>query len=98
MANHGILAFAGGPTFDRKLSLDIGRIHYNSHHYLGTPTDRIADAYREERTAELVAGGICWFIGAGGIHVGGGVVGCWGAIGCVGSVASRGSSWVTSLS
>src|SRR5262249_10200708 len=39
---------------------------YNWHHYLGTPTNRPADAYKENRTADLVAGGLAWFIGAGG--------------------------------
>ena len=66
LLDHGIMAFVGGQRFPRKLSLDIGRIHYNWHHYLGTPTDRISDAYHEERTAQLRAAGIAWFIGAGG--------------------------------
>ena len=66
LADHGIMNLAPAAKFPRKLSLDIGRIHYNWHHYLGTPMERMADAYREERTAELVGGGICWFIGAGG--------------------------------
>jgi threonine dehydrogenase-like Zn-dependent dehydrogenase len=66
LANHGIVNFVGGHRFGRKLSLDIGRIHYNWHHYLGTPTFRVADGYAERRTADLVHGGTAWFIGAGG--------------------------------
>ena len=66
MADGGIMNFVGAPKFERKLSLDIGRVHYNGHHYLGTTTDDPQDGYRETRTAELVAGGLCWIIGAGG--------------------------------
>jgi len=66
LANHGILNLVGGHHISRKLSLDIGRIHYNWHHYLGTRTNRPADAYAETRNAELTAGGNTWFIGAGG--------------------------------
>jgi threonine dehydrogenase-like Zn-dependent dehydrogenase len=66
LANHGILNLVGGFHLSRKLSLDIGRIHYNWHHYLGTPNNRPADAYAENRSAELKAGGNTWFIGAGG--------------------------------
>lgn len=66
LANHGVMNLVGAYEFPRKLSLDIGRIHYNWHHYVGTSTNRIADGYLENRTADLVAGGTAWFIGAGG--------------------------------
>jgi threonine dehydrogenase-like Zn-dependent dehydrogenase len=66
LANHGILNLTGGRSLPRKLSLDIGRIHYNWHHYIGTRTRRIADAYAEDRDSNLISGGYCWFIGAGG--------------------------------
>ncbi|MCS6776766.1 MAG: zinc-binding dehydrogenase [Chloroherpetonaceae bacterium] len=66
LANHGIVNLTGTPPLPRKLSLDIGRIHYNWHHYLGTPSSNPVDAYRETRTADLLPGGVAWFIGAGG--------------------------------
>ncbi len=66
LADHGIMNFIGGKPFPRKLSLDIGRIHYNWHHYLGTSGGKPADAYAEARGADLKAGGNAWFIGAGG--------------------------------
>ena len=66
LANHGVLNLVGGAEVARKLSLDIGRIHYNWHYYLGTATDDPADAYLEIRSADLLAGGVAWFIGAGG--------------------------------
>lgn len=66
LANHGIVNFISTPPFARKLSLDIGRIHYNWHFYLGTNSPNPADAYAESRTAELLPDGTCWIIGAGG--------------------------------
>ncbi len=66
LANHGILNLVGDVYVPRKLSLDIGRIHYNWHYYLGTATIDPADAYAETRSADLLGGGTAWFIGAGG--------------------------------
>ena len=66
LADGGMMNFVGAPHFERKLSLDIGRVHYNGHRYLGTTTRDPQDGYRETRTAELTAGGLCWIIGAGG--------------------------------
>jgi threonine dehydrogenase-like Zn-dependent dehydrogenase len=69
LANHGIMNLVCPDGFTRKLSLDIGRIHYNWHHYIGTNDEDglIGSAYLyPERSAELTAAGITWFIGAGG--------------------------------
>jgi L-sorbose 1-phosphate reductase len=66
LADHGIVNLVGGHSFPRKLNLDIGRVHYNWHHYLGTDGWTAADSYRETRTADLKPGGLTWFIGAGG--------------------------------
>lgn len=66
LANHGVMDFVGPFRFDRNLTLDIGRIHYNWHHYLGTTSLDPVDGYREERGADLKPGGSAWFIGAGG--------------------------------
>ena len=66
LADHGILAIIGNTPVPRKLSLDIGRIHYNWHHYLGSPSDDAARVYSEPRTADLLPGGSTWIIGAGG--------------------------------
>ena len=65
LANHGIMNFVC-VGFDDKLTLDIGRIHYNWHYYLGSLTGNPMDSYKEKRTADILAGGTCWFIGAGG--------------------------------
>ena len=66
LADHGILNLVGDTTLSRKVSLDIGRIHYNWHYYLGTTTHDPADAYFESRTSDLLSGGATWMIGAGG--------------------------------
>lgn len=66
LADHGILSLLCDRPLPRKLTLDIGRIHYNWHYYLGTDMDDPASAYHETRTADLLPGGIAWFIGAGG--------------------------------
>lgn len=66
LANHGIVNFVGSARFDRRLTLDIGRIHYNWHHYVGAASLDPMDGYTQSRTADLKPGGIAWFIGAGG--------------------------------
>ena len=65
LANHGIVNFVK-TKFNEKLSVDIGRVHYNWHHYLGTNSNDPFLSYAEERDANLVHGGLSWFIGAGG--------------------------------
>jgi threonine dehydrogenase-like Zn-dependent dehydrogenase len=66
LANHGMLSFVGPHAVARKLTIDIGRIHYNWHHYMGTSSLEAAAAYAEPRGADLLAGGMAWFIGAAG--------------------------------
>jgi len=66
LANHGIVNFVGPHPYARRLTLDIGRIHYNWHHYIGTVAWDPMKAYHEPRGADLKAGGAAWFIGAGG--------------------------------
>jgi threonine dehydrogenase-like Zn-dependent dehydrogenase len=66
LALHGVMDLSGAAPFPRPLSLDIGRIHYNWHHYLAANWSDAERPYMERRTADLVAGGIAWFIGAGG--------------------------------
>lgn len=66
LANHGVMSFVGNVDMPRKLSLDVGRVHYNWHHYLGTGGATVVNAYAEPRGADLLEGGAAWFIGAGG--------------------------------
>lgn len=66
LADRGIVVFCGNADMPRKLTLDIGRIHYNWHHYIGTTSNDPMEAYKESRGADLLPGGMAWFIGAGG--------------------------------
>ncbi len=66
LANHGILSIISNEDVPRKLSLDIGRIHYNWHHYLGATPGSEESLYTEPRNADLLPGGLTWIIGAGG--------------------------------
>lgn len=66
LALHGVMDLSCVVPFPRGLSLDIGRIHYNWHHYIAANWSNPEKPYAERRTADLVEGGIAWFIGAGG--------------------------------
>jgi threonine dehydrogenase-like Zn-dependent dehydrogenase len=66
LADRGIVAFVGPHEMPRRLTLDIGRIHYNWNHYVGTVSQDPLEAYSEPRGADLKPGGAAWFIGAGG--------------------------------
>lgn len=66
LADDGILNLVSHLPIRTKVPIDIGRVHYNGHRYVGTTGKRIIDGYQESRTAELIPGGITWFIGAGG--------------------------------
>jgi threonine dehydrogenase-like Zn-dependent dehydrogenase len=66
LADRGIVNFVGPNLMARDLVLDIGRIHYNWHHYIGTSGADPLKAYSEPRGADLKPGGTAWFIGAGG--------------------------------
>ncbi|CCW34223.1 Zn-dependent alcohol dehydrogenase [Chthonomonas calidirosea] len=65
-ADDGVVVLALTEPLPPKIALDIGRVHYNRRFYMGAKGNRVADAYKEPRTAELRAGGCAWFIGAAG--------------------------------
>ncbi len=62
----GHLAIIGEGALPRKIELDVGRIHYDDLHYVGTTSRVIADAYRIARASEPIAGGKALYVGAGG--------------------------------
>jgi threonine dehydrogenase-like Zn-dependent dehydrogenase len=50
-----------------KLPVDIGRVHYEFQLYIGASTiDEAGYAYNANTRGDLKAGGIAWFVGAGG--------------------------------
>lgn len=63
----GTLNLVGRHPLDGLPEIDVGRIHYHYTAYLGTTGPDIASAYGEDRNrAELRAGGVAVYIGAGG--------------------------------
>jgi D-arabinose 1-dehydrogenase-like Zn-dependent alcohol dehydrogenase len=74
LAYLGIVAIVADGPFDRKLNIDVGRIHYNRWLYVGATATDIARIYADlPARSELTAGGRAMFVGAGGpmghIHV-----------------------------
>jgi L-sorbose 1-phosphate reductase len=67
LADFGVCALIGEHPLARKVSVDVGRVHYNRWVYVGGRSPDVARAYAElpVRSA-LKQGGSTWFIGAGG--------------------------------
>lgn len=67
LAAFGVCALIATEPLPRKVSVDIGRVHYNRWVYVGGSGPDIAAAYsvRPVRSA-LQEGGLAWFVGAGG--------------------------------
>ncbi len=67
LAPYGILAFSTDVDLDRKVNLDIGRIHYNRWLFLGGESKDIAEIYRRApQRSQLMKGGRTMVVGAGG--------------------------------
>jgi len=67
LAYFGVLAIIADTPLHRKVSVDVGRVHYNRWLYVGGPGPDIARAYSDvPARAELKPGGRAWFVGAGG--------------------------------
>ncbi|MCC7353868.1 MAG: alcohol dehydrogenase catalytic domain-containing protein [Anaerolineae bacterium] len=67
LATFGILALVADKPLPRKVSVDVGRIHYNRWLYVGSTSPDVAAAYGQAPVrAELKKGGRVWFVGAGG--------------------------------
>jgi threonine dehydrogenase-like Zn-dependent dehydrogenase len=67
LADDGVVAIIADQPFERRVAVDIGRIHYNRWVYVGRPGPDIARAYSDVPVrSSLKAGGRAWFVGAGG--------------------------------
>ena len=63
----GVFAIMDDKLLDRRVNVDIGRIHYHRWLYVGSKGQDIAKAYSEVPVrANLRPGGKTWFVGAGG--------------------------------
>jgi L-sorbose 1-phosphate reductase len=64
---HGIMSILAQKPLAGPVKIDIGKVHYKNHSYLGTAGKAVSEAYAPIRTpSELKPGGTAWFIGAGG--------------------------------
>jgi len=66
LAKGGVLWVLRRTPFERCLSLDIGRIHYDNLWVVGAFSDNLTDANAIPLRSELLSGGTCWIVGGGG--------------------------------
>ncbi|NLE44771.1 MAG: alcohol dehydrogenase catalytic domain-containing protein [Chloroflexi bacterium] len=67
LADFGVFALVASESLSRKVSLDVGRIHYNRWVYIGGPGPDIARVYGDLPVrSRLKTGGTALFVGAGG--------------------------------
>jgi hypothetical protein len=67
LADFGILAIIANQPLPRKVSVDVGRVHYNRWVYAGGSGPDVARAYSDVPVrSTLKPGGRAWFVGAGG--------------------------------
>jgi len=66
LARGGILNIVASQPLERKVSVDIGRIHYDGLAHVGSSGPEILASYGRNTRAELKPGGLAWFLGAAG--------------------------------
>jgi threonine dehydrogenase-like Zn-dependent dehydrogenase len=63
----GVMAILAEAPLERRVNLDVGRIHYHRWVYMGTTQKDMAAAYADLPVrSNLKPGGRAWFVGAGG--------------------------------
>ncbi len=67
LAQYGIMAIMGDTALPRKVSIDVGRVHYQRWTFVGSRGNDISAAYGSTPVrSNLLKGGSAWFVGAGG--------------------------------
>lgn len=67
LAQQGTLTLVGDQPLDGRVSIDVGRIHYEPIAFMGCTGPDIAEAFGPQRNrSELRPGGVAWMLGAGG--------------------------------
>jgi D-arabinose 1-dehydrogenase-like Zn-dependent alcohol dehydrogenase len=62
----GVIVLVAAEPLNRKVVVDVGRIHYDYFQHVGTTGREVLAAYRLNTRSELKAGGSVWFVGAAG--------------------------------
>jgi threonine dehydrogenase-like Zn-dependent dehydrogenase len=66
LGKHGVLNLITRNKLARKLSIDVGRIHYDGHFYQGASGSDVSAGYHSTRGPEFKRGGKAWFLGGAG--------------------------------
>jgi threonine dehydrogenase-like Zn-dependent dehydrogenase len=66
LSKDGVVCLLLDSPLPRPVQVDVGRIHYDGHRYVGTTTGDVKAAYAANRRSEVKGGGAAWFLGAAG--------------------------------
>ena len=67
LGQFGVMAILAEKPLERKINVDVGRIHYHRWIYVGTTKADVAAAYKDQPVrSNLKPGGRAWIVGAGG--------------------------------
>jgi D-arabinose 1-dehydrogenase-like Zn-dependent alcohol dehydrogenase len=67
LGQFGVMAILAGTPLQRRVNVDVGRIHYHRWVYVGTTKNDVAAAYRDLPVrSNLKPAGRTWIVGAGG--------------------------------
>jgi D-arabinose 1-dehydrogenase-like Zn-dependent alcohol dehydrogenase len=66
LARGGTLNIVAAQPLERKVAVDIGRVHYDGLAHVGSSGPEVLASYSRNTRAELKSGGLVWFLGAGG--------------------------------
>ncbi len=62
----GVVCLLLDAPLSRPVQVDVGRIHYDGHRYVGATTKDVRAAYAANARSEVKGGGTAWFLGAAG--------------------------------
>ncbi|HEY3298982.1 MAG TPA: zinc-binding dehydrogenase, partial [Armatimonadota bacterium] len=67
LGNEGVMNIVARESMSRPVKIDVGKVHYQRHQYIGTSGRSIGASYGAKRKqSELRNGGTAWFIGGAG--------------------------------
>lgn len=67
LGKQGIMNIVSEEPLTRPVKIDVGKVHYWNHSYIGTMSRHIGSAYEPVRMpSELRPGGTAWYVGTGG--------------------------------